>query len=315
MPAQMWKGSIGFGLVNVPVRMASAVRDLDFHFRELHGKDGSRVHHKRFSSKDGKEVKWDEVGRGIEVDGKMVVLTEKELEDVQPERSRTIEIESFADLDEIDPIYFDQAYYLLPADGAAGTLRAYELLVKAIGDSNQVAIGRFVMHTKEYLAAVREHEGALALSTMKFADEVRPVDLVPVAEHKAESAAIEDTVAIIEKRSVKWDPSSYSDCYRERLAKVVKAKRKGETVKAPDQVAEDDLKAAPDLMAALRKTLEKNAGKKKPAGKRSAPSKSRPRNALGGLSRDELYDLARKRDLSGRSAMSKKQLAEALKDD
>lgn len=265
MPAQMWKGSIGFGLVNVPVRMTNAVRDLGFHFHELHEKDGSRVHHQRFCTKDGKEVKWDEIGHGIEVNGKMVVLTEKELEGVQPERSRTIEIDSFANLSEIDPIQFDQDYYLLPADSSAGTLRAYELLVKAIGKSEQVAIGKFVMHTREYLAAVREHEGALALSTMKFEDEIRDVDLVPATDHKAARAAVDDMVAIIDERTVDWDPSGYTDCYHERLDRIIKDKLKGKTIKAPDQVAEDDLKAAPDLMAALRKTLKKNAGKKSKA--------------------------------------------------
>ncbi|MGB0120438.1 MAG: Ku protein [Solirubrobacterales bacterium] len=314
MPAHMWKGSIGFGLVNVPVRMTNAIRDLNYHFHELHAKDGARIHHKRFCTEDGEEVSGDEIGRGIEVDGEMVVLTKKELEDVQPERSRTIEIESFTELDSIDPIHFDQSYYLVPADDSVGTLRAYELLVKSIGESNQVAIGRFVMHTREYLAAVREREGALALSTMKFPDEIRSVDAVPAADFEPDTAAIDDAISIIRERSVDWDPGSHTDCYHERLARVIDSKAKGKTISAPDPVADDDLTPAPDLMAALRKTLAKNAGGKK-SGKRTAPARTRPKDALGGLSRSRLYELAKERDIPGRSTMNKSQLAEALKDE
>ncbi|MGA7396056.1 MAG: Ku protein [Solirubrobacterales bacterium] len=314
MPAHMWKGSIGFGLVNVPVRMTNAVRDLNYRFHELHAEDGARIHHKRFCVEDGEEVTGDQIGRGIEVDGEMIVLTKEELEDVQPERSRTIEIESFTDLESIDPIHFDQSYYLVPADDSVGTLRAYELLVRAIGDSDQVAVGRFVMHTREYLAAVREREGVLALSTMRFADEIRPVDAVPAAGFEPDTAAIDDAIAIIRERSVEWDPGSYTDCYHERLEKVIDAKAKGKTISAPDPVADDDLAPAPDLMAALRKTLEKNAGRKK-GGNRSAPARSRPKDALGGLSRTRLYEIAKERDLPGRSTMTKSQLAEALEDE
>lgn len=270
MPRSMWKGSIGFGLVNVPVELVPATRDLDFHFRELHEKDGAPVRHHRFCSKEGKEVKWDEIGRGIEVDGEMVVLTDAELESVQPERNQTIEIESFADIDEIDPIYFDHPYFLAPANRSAGTLRAYELLVKAMAQSNRVALGRFVMHTKEYLAAVREREGALALSTMRFPDEVRSVDVIPEADASVTKKAIGDAVAVIDELTTDWEPEKYTDHYRARLKKVIDAKRKGKTVKAPEPHDEEDLKAAPDLMAALRKTLEANGKKKK------VPAKKKP---------------------------------------
>lgn len=275
MPRAMWKGSIGFGLVNVPVELVPASRDLDFHFRELHEKDSAPVRHHRFCSKEDKEVPWEEIGRGIEVDGKMIVLTDAELESVQPERNQTIEIESFADIDEIDPIYFDHPYFLAPANRSAGTLRAYQLLVKAMAKSERVALGRFVMHTKEYLAAVREREGVLALSTMRFPDEVRPVDLVPKAEAKVTKSAVDDAVAVIDELTTEWKPEKYTDCYRVRLKKVIDSKRKGKTISAPKPHDEEDLKPAPDLMAALRKTLEAN-GKKKAAPKRKARSKKKP---------------------------------------
>jgi DNA end-binding protein Ku len=282
MPRPMWKGSIGFGLVNVPVELVPATRDLDFHFRELHEKDAAPVRHHRFCSKEDKEVSWEEIGRGIEVDGEMIVLTDAELESVQPERNQTIEIESFADVDEIDPIYFDHPYFLAPANKSAGTLRAYELLVKAMAKSDRVALGRFVMHTKEYLAAVREREGALALSTMRFPDEVRSVELVPEAGAEVSKSAVNDAVAVIDELTTEWKPDKYKDNYRARLKKVIDSKRKGKTVSAPEPRDEDDLKPAPDLMAALRKTLEAN--KKKSGSRSTSKSGSKSRSKAGAKS-------------------------------
>ena len=271
----MWNGTIGFGLVNVPVELVTASRDLDFHFRELHESDGARVRHQRFCSKEDKPVEWDEIGHGYETDGgKMVVLTDKELESDAPEKSRTIEIESFVDLHQVDPIYFDHPYWLVPGNRSVGTLKAYRLLVEAISKSERVAIARFVMRTREYLAAVRELDGALALSTMLFADEVRDIGMLPKAESKPTARAVDDAVAVIKERSVDWDPGRYTDCYRKRLKKVIDSKQKGKTVKPPQPVDEEDLKPAPDLMAALRKTLEENRRKKSGSGKKGGKKKS-----------------------------------------
>ena len=275
MPRSMWNGTIGFGLVNVPVELVTASRDLDFHFRELHESDGARVRHQRFCSKEDKPVEWDEIGHGYETDGgRMVVLTDKELESVAPEKSRTIEIESFVDLHQVDPIYFDHPYWLVPGNRSVGTLKAYRLLVEAISKSERVAIARFVMRTREYLAAVRELDGALALSTMLFADEVRDIGMLPEADSKPKARAIDDAVAVIKERSANWDPERYTDCYRKRLKKVIDSKQKGKTVKAPQPVDEEDLKPAPDLMAALRKTLEENRRKKSGSGKKGGKKKS-----------------------------------------
>ena len=271
----MWNGTIGFGLVNVPVELVTASRDLDFHFRELHESDGARVRHQRFCSKEDKPVEWDEIGHGYETDGgKMVVLTDRELESVAPEKSRTIEIESFVDLHQVDPIYFDHPYWLVPGNRSVGTLKAYRLLVEAISKSERVAIARFVMRTREYLAAVRELDGALALSTMLFADEVRDICMLPEAESKPTARAVDDAVAVIKERSVDWDPGRYTDCYRKRLKRVIDSKQKGKTVKPPQPVDEEDLKPAPDLMAALRKTLEENRRKKSGSGKKGGKKKS-----------------------------------------
>jgi DNA end-binding protein Ku len=284
MARSMWKGSIGFGLVNVPVELVTAVRDLDYHFRELHEEDGSPIRQRRFCTKDGKEVPWNEMGRGIEVDGKMIVLTDEELEAVQPDKNQTIEIESFVDLDQIDPIFFDHPYFLRPANRSAGTLRAYKLLVEAMKKSDRVALGRFVMRTKEYLAAVRERDGVLSLSTMRYPDEIRSVDMLPEVDSRPKAKAIGDAVSVIDELTVEWDPAKYTDCYRVRLKEVIDSKMKGKTIKAPDSHADEDLEPAPDLMAALKKTLEgrkaggKSRRKKRPGTKpKQAPKKAKPR--------------------------------------
>lgn len=309
MAGPLWKGSIGFGLVNVPVELVTASRDLGYHFRELHEKDGAPVKHLRFCSTEGKVVPWEEIGKGIEIDGKMVVLTAKDFDGVQPEKNQTVEIESFVDLDEIDPVFFDHPYFLKPGNRSAGTLRAYQLLVEAMGKNNRVALGRFVMRTKEYLAAVRVRDGALALSTMRYPDEVRSVDLLPEFESDVDSSAIDDAVSVINERTVEWDPEKYEDAYRLRLRKVIDSKLKGETIKAPEVQSEEELKPAPDLMAALRKTLdERRDSRKRSAGKSGSAKKP----DLSQLSRDELYAKAQKRKLPGRSAMNKKDLIKAL---
>jgi DNA end-binding protein Ku len=293
----MWNGSVGFGLVNVPVELVTASRDLDFHFRELHEKDGSPVRHQRFCVEEERPVEWEEVGRGYELDdGRMLVLTDEELEGVAPEKNRTIEIESFTPVAQIDPIRFNHGYFLVPRDRSKGTLRAYNLLVRSMSDNGLAALGRFVMRTREYLATIRERDGALALSTMYFSDEIRPVDSIPRPDANVTEQAIDDAIAVITDRRSDWDPASFKDCYRERLRRVIEEKRRGQTVHPPDPVNADELKPAPDLMAALKETL-----------RRSAKEGSGP-----GRSRKELYEQARREDVPGRSSMSKQELIEAL---
>jgi DNA end-binding protein Ku len=312
MPRSMWNGSIGFGLVNVPVELVPATRDLDYHFRELHEPDASPVRHQRICSDEGRPIDWDEVGKGFELDnGELVVLTEDELREVEPEKNRTIEIESFARLEEIDPIRFNRGYFLVPRDSSKGTVRAYGLLVEAMADAGLAALGRFVMRTKEYLAAIRELDGALALSTMYYPDEIRSFDQVPSPEVAVDDPAVEDALAVIQDRRVDWDPGSWEDCYRERLKRVIDAKLKGGTVRPPDTVSDEELEPVPDLMAALKKTLEKSGkrrGRKRP-GTDDSPLGA---GALSSLSRAELYDRAKEKRIEGRSSMTKKELVAAL---
>jgi DNA end-binding protein Ku len=250
----LWSGSLSFGLVNVPVQLVSAARDLDYHFHQLHEKDKVPIEQRRFCSKEDVEVSWEEVAHSYDLDGKQVVITDEELASVQPRKTRTIEVEAFVDLGQIDPIYFDHPYFLIPAGDSEGTQRAYKLLVETMGRQDRVALGRFVMRTKEYLVAVRAREGALALTTMLFHDEVRPPKDVPTGGKKPSKKQLDNAVAIIEELSTDWDPESYEDCYRERLGRVIDAKRKRRTIRAPKPEKEPE--PMPDLMAALEQTLE-----------------------------------------------------------
>src|SRR3954469_19023084 len=253
MPRPLWSGSLSFGLVNVPVRLFSAARDLDYHFNELHEKDSARIEQRRFCSEEDEEVMWEEIARSFDLDGKQVIVTDEELGSVQPRKTRTIDIEAFVDLPDVDPIYFDHPYFLVPSGESEGTLRAYNLLVEVMGRTDRAALGRFVMRTKEYLAAVRVRDDALTLTTMRFHDEVRPAKPIPTGGKKPAKQQVDQAVAIIEELSTDWDPTRYEDCYRERLRRVIDSKRKRRKIEAPEQ--EKEPAPAPDLMAALKQSL------------------------------------------------------------
>lgn len=255
MPRPLWSGSLSFGLVNVPVQLVSAVRDLDYHFRQLHAEDKAPIEQRRFCSKEDREVAWEEVAHGYDLDGKQVLVTDEELDSVQPRKTRTIEVEAFVDLHEVDPVYFDHPYFLVPAGDSEGTLRAYRLLVETLGKQERAALGRFVMRTKEYLVAVRARDGALTLTTMLFHDEVRAAKDVPTGGKKPTKKQLDNAVSIVQELSTEWDPEDYQDCYRERLKRVIDAKRKRRTIEVPTQ--EKEPTPVPDLMDALEQTLER----------------------------------------------------------
>jgi len=250
----LWTGSLSFGLVNVPVQLVSAVRDLDLHFRQLHASDDMPIETHRVCSKEGKEVPYEEIGR--EYDG--VVVTDEELSAADPAKTRTIDIESFVKLDEIDPIYFDHPYYLIPAGETDGTVRAYRLLAGVMEQSERAALGRFVLRTKEYLVAIRVREKALTLSTLRFADEVRDLDGLPGAGGRTKPKEVKEAVKLIEALSTDWDPSGYEDEYRKRLQAIVRKKRKGGEIKVPETDPERT-QPVPDLMAALEASLKSYA--------------------------------------------------------
>ncbi len=303
----LWTGSLSFGLVNVPVQMVSAARDLDYHFHQLHEKDKARIEQRRFCSKEDREITWEEVARAYDLNGKQVVLTDEELASVQPRKTRTIDIEAFVDMADIDPTYYDHPYYLAPAGDSEGTLRAYRLLVEVMSRTERVALGRVVMRTKEYLVAVRVREGALALSTMLFHDEVRPTRGIPTGGKKPTKQAVDRAVAIIEELSTDWNPEAYPDCYRERLKQIIDRKRKGRQIEAPRP--EPEPSRVPDLMEALERTLRNVEDGRAPREDRDGDAE------LEDLTREELLERARDAKIPGRSKMSRAELAEALAGD
>jgi DNA end-binding protein Ku len=258
MPRPLWTGSLNFGLVNVPVRLTSAVRDLDLHFRQLHAKDHEPLETRRVCSKEDKEVDYADIGNAYDLDGEQVILTDEELSAADPKKTRTIEIESFVELEEIDPIYFDHPYYLIPAGETDGTVRAYRLLAEVMGKTDRVALGRFVLRTKEYLVAIRAREKALTLSTMRFHDEIRDPKGIDGGQGRTKPAHVKEAVKLIEALSTDWDPERYEDEYRKRLQAIVRKKRKGGEIKVPEP---DPQRTAPvpDLMAALEESLALHA--------------------------------------------------------
>ena len=256
MARAIWSGSISFGLLNVPVKLYSAVSKKSVSFRELRESDSSRVRHRRVAEADGEEVSYDEIVKGYEIaPDQYVVLTRDELEEIDPKKTRAIEIQDFVDLDEIDPIYFDHPYYLGPDKGAE---KAYALLVKAMTDSRKVAIARFVLRNKENLAALRPMDGVMTMATMRFADEVvKPeeiADSIESADEKPKKRELDMAKALIDSLSGDFDADSYRDEYREQLLALIERKARGEKAVVSSSEAPAPTKA-PDLMAALEESL------------------------------------------------------------
>ncbi len=258
MARGLWSGTLAFGLVAVPVELVSAMRDMDVHFHEV-DESGQRLEVKRVCGRDGKEVPWEQVGHGYELDGRMVVLSGEELAAAAPERTRTIEVEQFVPLEQIDPAHFDHPYYLLPTGSGEGVTRAYRLLRDVMAEEEQVAIGRIVMRSREQLVTVRERDGLLALSTMLFADELRDprdVDAVPTGRRAApRRGEVEQALSVIDAMTRDFDPGRYEDCHRARLLRLIRRKQRGGEVEIPQ--VEPEPEPAPDLMAALEASLSR----------------------------------------------------------
>ncbi|MET0927704.1 MAG: Ku protein [Solirubrobacterales bacterium] len=256
MARAIWSGSISFGLLNVPVKLYSAVSKKSVSFRELRESDGSRVRHKRVAESDGKEVDYNDIVKGYEIAPEQyVVITKDELEELDPKKTRAIEIQDFVDLDDIDPIYFDHPYYLGPDKGAE---RAYSLLVKAMEDQRKVAIARFVLRNRESLAALRPMDGMLTMATMRFADEVvSPDEISDVLGEEVEAPQkkeLDMAKALIDSLTSDFDAGQYRDEYREELLALIERKARGESIVSAETEAPKPTKA-PDLMAALEESL------------------------------------------------------------
>ena len=274
MPRAIWSGTISFGLLNVPVKLYSAVARRGISLREIRESDGARIKHRRVAEGTDEEVPYGEIVKAFEITpDRYVPLSKDEMEAMAPEKTRAIEVQDFVDLDQIDPIYFDSPYYLGPAEGAE---KAYSLLAKAMEESGKVAIARFVFRNKEHLAALRPGDGVLTLTTMRFADEVvspsELEDVLPQDKQKVAKKEVEMAEQLIDSLTTAFDPDAYRDEYREQLLALIERKAEGKEVLTAPETEEPKPTAAPDLMSALEESIaavkERGKGKAKAAKKK-----------------------------------------------
>jgi DNA end-binding protein Ku len=279
----IWTGVISFGLVSVPVGLYSATEDHDVGFHQFEKGTSDRVRNKRVNERTGKEVAYADIVKGAEVSGddQYVIIEPDELDAIAPGRSRTLDVSTFVDLREIDPVYYARSYYLAPAgDGAEKT---YALLRKAMATAGRAAIGTFVMRGKEYLAAIRPQEDVLVLQTLYFADEVRdPAKELPTLPKAASFRSGELKMAneLIDAMAGPWDPTDYHDTYTEKVKKLIKDKEKGREIVTEEQPPAPT--NVTDLMEMLRRSVEESRSTRKQAG---SAKKSKAKTPAAGRSR------------------------------
>jgi DNA end-binding protein Ku len=304
MPRAIWSGAISFGLVNVPVRMYSGIEEHKLHFNYLHKKDDSRIGYEKVCKKEEKPVPDSEIVKAFEYrKGEYVYMTDEDFEaaGAHAEGFKTIDIRDFVPYEEIDPIYFERTYYLGPA---AGGEKVYRLLLQAMEESGLAAIAKYVMRDKQNLGCLRVREGVITLEKMYFADEIRPIDEIKPKSARLGKQELEMARQLIESLSGSFKPNKYKDTYRDALYEIIERKQKGEEVHVDTGAEEEE--RAPDLMEALRASIRASEGRSN--GKRRGGG----RNSLTELSKDELYQRAKKADIPGRADMSKEELIEAL---
>jgi DNA end-binding protein Ku len=281
MARAIWSGTISFGLLNVPVRLFSAVARRNIALREIRESDSSRIKHKRVAEGTDEEVPYENIVKAYELTpGQYVPLSKDEMSALAPEKTRAIDVQDFVDIEEIDPMYFDSPYYLGPADGAE---KAYSLLAAAMESSGKAAVSRFVFRNKEHLAAIRASDGVLTLTTMRFHDEVVPPsdldDALPDKKPKVAKREQQMAEQLIDSLSTEFEPDAYKDEYREQLLALIEQKAEGKEIVTPEAEAPKATKA-PDLMAALEESIaavkEKGSGgaAKAPKAKAAKASKS-----------------------------------------
>jgi DNA end-binding protein Ku len=275
MPRSIWTGSISFGLVSVPVKLFTATESKELKFHFLDRRDMSPIGYDKVSKETGKHVDADEIVRGFEVrNGSFVELTDEDIDRLDIELTHSIDICDFVSIDEIDPIYFRKAYYLLPQDGAE---KPYRLLVRALAETGRVAIAKVVIRNKQHLACVRPVGKTLVLETMYYADEIREPEEAPAPQVRA--AEVEMAKTLIENLAAKWEPTKYHDRYRNQLLDLLEKKADGEPLPEPTP---DEGGEVVDLMEALRrsvaqtkktkkrKTVQRKTAQRKTAAKRQA---------------------------------------------
>jgi DNA end-binding protein Ku len=286
MARAIWSGTISFGLLNVPVRLFSAVARRNIALREIRESDNSRIKHKRVAEGTDEEVPYENIVKAYELTpGQYVPLTKDEMSALAPEKTRAIDVQDFVDIEEIDPMYFDSPYYLGPADGAE---KAYSLLAAAMESSGKAAISRFVFRNKEHLAAIRASDGVLTLTTMRFHDEVVPPteldDALPDKKPKVAKREQQMAEQLIDSLSTEFEPDAYKDEYREQLLALIEQKAEGKEIVAPEAEAPKATKA-PDLMAALEESIaavkEKGGGSDGDGAKKASKPKAAPKSKTG----------------------------------
>jgi DNA end-binding protein Ku len=307
MPRALWTGSISFGLVNVPVRLYSAVSEHKLHFHFVHEKDESPIGYQKICKLEEKPVPDKEIVKAFEYrKGEYVHMEDEDFEAARVEGYKTIEITDFVPYEQIDPIYFAHTYYVGPQEGAE---KVYSLLVKAMEDSGLAAIAKFVMRDRQYLGALRVREGTITLEQLYFADEVRSAKEVRPKLARVEKRELEMAQQLVDNFSGDWKPEQYKDTYRDALCEVIEAKRKGKEIHIAAQPEEEE---PTDLMAALRASLEAHQKRREPT-RASRSSNGAGAESLDELSKGELEERAREAEIEGRSKMSKQELIKALR--
>jgi len=280
MARAIWSGAISFGLVNVPVKLYTATSPKTVRFNQLSSKTGARIRQKRVDPTTDEEVPYEEIVKGYEITpDRFVMITNEELEALDPKATRTVDIEEFVDLSEIDPIYYDHNYYLAPTAGGA---KAYRLLLDAMREAGKVGIGKVVLRSKQQLCALRPTGDVLALTTMLWGDEVLSPDRLDeigeIEEAQATDRELKMAEQLIDSLSAEFEPTKFHDEYREQVLALIEAKANGEEIAAQPQVEEPA--AAPDLMAALEASLaavrpgDSDEAPAAPKPRRRAPAKS-----------------------------------------
>lgn len=306
MARPVWEGALSFGLVSVPVALYRATEEHTVTFHQIQRGTNDRVRYQRVNERTGDEVDYRDIVRGVPVagdDSDYVVFEPKELDDIAPEKSSAIEIETFVARDEVDPVYLDRAYWVAPAD--AGNAHAYHLLVRALADTDTMGVAQFVMHGKQHLVGVRAGEHVLVAHLLHFADEVRePEQAIPdlPASDRPRGRELDMAVQLIESMTGPWQPDEYEDTYAEQVRQLVEDKQAGRARRRPAR--RRDSAQVLDLTEALRRSLRGDRKSRKQA----------PKSVdLGELTKTELERMAREMDISGRSTMNRDELVDALR--
>lgn len=267
----IWKGMLSFGLVNVPVGLFSATRKKTINFNQLRKSDGSRINHKKVAARDGQEVPKEEIVKGYEINkGQYVVITEDDLASIAPKASRVIEIADFVRAEQIDPRHYDSSYYLVPSEGAG---KAYTLLLKSMAEENVVGIARFVLRSKEYLAAIRPADGAFILSTMLFADEIVPVREFSTPPVDLTDKEINMARMLIQSQITDFKPGTYENQYHKQVLELIDKKAAEQMITTP---AQKESGKVVDLMAALEASIKLARAEKEKINRPKRSKKDKP---------------------------------------